>query len=139
MGLSLKLRPNERLIVNGCVMRNGPRRTEIEIETYADVLRGDELLDAETAGTPTRLLGYFIQICLVSKNDRAAYLPKIQAIADDLRGVYLAERATILDAALSAVAQNEFYAAWRALRPLIEREDQLIRVLENQSQEASHD
>lgn len=130
MSLSLKLRPHERLIVNGCVLRNGPRRTEIEIETYADVLRGDELLDAETAGTPTRRLGYFIQIAFVSKPDRAAYVAKIRQIGADLRGVYLGERAAQLELVLREVEAHEFYAAWRALRPLIEREDQLMRLLD---------
>ncbi len=135
MSLSLKLRPNERLIVNGCVLRNGPRRAEIIIETYADVLRGDELLDAETARTPTRLLGYFIQIAMVSKADRAEYAAKIREHGAGLRGVYIGERATQLDAVLREVDANEFYAAWRALRPLIEREDQLMQLLKDQQGE----
>ena len=136
MSLSLKLRAHERLIVNGCVLRNGPRRTELVIETYADVLRGDELLDAETAGTPTRLLGYFIQIALVSKADRAESAGKIRQIAADLRSVYLSERAAQLEEVLREVEANEFYAAWRALRPLIEREDQLKQLLKDQKGEA---
>ena len=47
MALKLTLKPDERIVVNGCMMRNSSRRHVLTIESHADVVRGHDLLDED--------------------------------------------------------------------------------------------
>lgn len=125
MPLHLSLRPGERIIINGCVIRNGPRRHMFEVENRADILRGDEMLEEATATTPARRIAYQLQIALVSAELRDSYLP---VIAEGLEGLARAlprfERKIAGVEAL--VAERNFYAAFRALAPIFAHEDRLL-------------
>ena len=125
MGLRLTLKPEERVIVNGCILRNGPRRHVLEVENRADVLRGDEMLDAETATTPARRIAYQIQIALVSPPHRETLLPQIEAGLLALAGALPSFSRAISDAK-SALAESAYYAAFRALTPVFPHEDRLL-------------
>lgn len=126
MSLRLKLRPGEKLIINGCVLINGPQRASFEVATRADVLRGDEILEARTATTPARLLGLQIQAALVSPADRETALKAIGELVSGLSGILLADRALQLETVVGFVESGEFYKAWRATIPLIRHEDLLM-------------
>lgn len=125
MGLRLTLKPDERVIVNGCILRNGPRRHVLEVENRADVLRGDEMLDAETATTPARRIAYQIQIVLVSPPHRASLQPQLETGLAAL-ALALPSFAPAIAAAGTALAGGSYYAAFRALTPLFPYEDRLL-------------
>lgn len=125
MPLHLSLRPGERVIINGSVLKNGPRRQTLEIENRADVLRGDEMLEEATARTPVRRVAYQIQIALVSQAHRAELLPVITAGLEDLARALPRFSAPIGEAETCLQSQN-FYGAFRALAPVIRHEDTLF-------------
>lgn len=128
MGLKLKLNPNERLIVNGCILRNhGHRRLEIEIENRADVLRSSEMLDAESANTPVSRLCYKVQIALVSPAERKKLLPEILARLAQLSRA-MPSRKDELEAIATLVEERELYAASRRLQALIPYEARLLDI-----------
>lgn len=125
MPLRLTLRPNERIIVNGCILKNGPRRHVLEVENRADVLRGDDMLEDATAQTPARRIAYHIQICLVSTQHRVEFTPRILADLDKLAGA-LPRFAPQIAEAEARVQAADFYAAFRALSDVIAHEDRLF-------------
>lgn len=133
MPLRLTLKPHERIIVNGCILRNGPRRHVLEVENRADVLRGDEMLEAETAQTPARRLAYHIQIALVSQAHRPEFVARVLA---DIPALALA--LPRFDQKLSdikiMVSEGQFYTAFRALTEVIAYEDHLFAHLEGDDQ-----
>ena len=49
MALNLTLKPFERIIVNGCMLRNGGRKSTLTVETRADIIRETDLLGPEAA------------------------------------------------------------------------------------------
>ena len=129
MALKLTLKPFERIIVNGCVLRNGSRRQTLEVENRADVLRGEEMLDAASARTPVRKTAYAMQIALVSPQHRDTYIPQIHADLDALAQA-LPRFAPQIDQARAQVDALNFYSAFRALAELIAHEDRLFAHLE---------
>lgn len=137
MSLRLKLRPGERLIINGCILVNGPHRASFEVATRADVLRGDEILDAKTATTPARRLGLSIQMALVSPADREGALARIRQLTADLSGILLADRGEQLATVTRLVEAGEFYKAWRATIPLIRHEDMLLKRIREREGDAA--
>ncbi|WP_167620127.1 flagellar biosynthesis repressor FlbT [Paracoccus ravus] len=138
MGLKLKVAPGERLVLNGCILRNtGAHRLEIELENRADVLRGSEMLDAETADTPVKRLCYLIQIALVSTRHRAEMLPEITARTAELRSAMAISHGADLDRVQALVEQAEFYAATRILQQVIRHEAKLLKLAEMRVRQAA--
>ena len=78
MALRLTLKPNERIIVNGCVLRNADRRQMLVIESHADVVRETDLLDEGDARTPVKEVYFFIQSALMNQKIREKLVPVIQ-------------------------------------------------------------
>lgn len=128
MGLKLKLKPGERLIVNGCIIRNGERRLEIEIENRADVLRAGEMLDEAGARTPVSRLIYLIQVVLVSKDHRSQVVPEIMQRIEELSEVMRRSHSDTLAEVRELVADGQFYAACRRLIPVLRHEERLLQI-----------
>lgn len=126
MGLKLTIKPGERLIINGCVIRNGDRRLDIEIETRADVLRGNEMLNEENSRTPVRRLLYLIQIVLVSRDHRARMVPEILGHISQLEHALEKSQGETLAQVRELVEAEEFYTACRKLIPVMRHEDFLL-------------
>lgn len=130
MGLRLRLRPNERIIVNGCVLTNGDRRNTITVSSFGQVLRGKYVLQPEDAKTPIRRLYFTIQMLLISGCDdkMLRHASKLGAFVfthmeDD------GERADLLQA-MDMVHLRDFYKALVKLHPLLELGEKTEEVAE---------
>jgi flagellar biosynthesis regulator FlbT len=70
MPLSLRLKPGERLIVNGAVLRNGsPRAIELELLNHVTTLHERDLMLPEQADTPLKRLYFEIQMMHLEPED----------------------------------------------------------------------
>ena len=130
-GLVLKLAPAERLLINGAVIENGERRARFSILTpNAHILRLRDAIHPEQANTPVRRVCYIAQ--LVLSGDAEPELARHQL----LRGIeQLSQVLTDQDSrshlttATAAVLEGQHYAALRALRNLLPREERLFAAL----------
>ena len=121
-GLALKLAPNEQVMINGVIVENGPRRTQLLIKSEgAAVLRLRDALDeADVIGPVSR--AYFIAQRAVAgqigtdeaAEELAAPLAEVERLA---RG-HATETATIRQ----ALGQRNLYRVMRALKPLLDLE-----------------
>ena len=98
MALKLTLKPNERILINGCIVRNSDRRQLLLIENKADVVREGDLLDENDARTPVKEVYYFVQAAIgiahnaaVDQNTFIRFQGEFQCHVRSLRR---AERAT---------------------------------------------
>ena len=129
MGLRIKLASQERVVINGCILRNNSSgRVEIEIENRSDVLRASEMFDENSADTPVKRLCFEVQIALVSREHRDAALVKAFGMMASLRDAIGARKASELDEIEALLRRHEFYAASRKLRALIPYEEMLLSV-----------
>ncbi|WP_295512631.1 flagellar biosynthesis repressor FlbT [uncultured Sulfitobacter sp.] len=131
MALRLTLKPNERILINGCVVRNADRRQVIVIENQADVVREAELLKEDEARSPVKEVYFFIQAALLHPTIRKKLVPIIQKRLGKLVPVFHDEMADHIFQAASHVSQADFYRAMRALRPLMDYEGRLLQLIEN--------
>lgn len=127
-GLVLKLGPRERLLVNGAVIENGDRRSRISILTPdTHVLRLRDAIHPDDARTPVRRACYVAQLALTGDAEpgeaRRQLLLGIEQLSQVLRDPD--SRAQLQEASASAV-EGRFYAALKALRSLMPREDRLL-------------
>lgn len=132
MPLNLTLKPNEVVLINGCVIRNSDRRQTIMIESKGDVVRQRDLLDGAEARTPVKEVYFFIQSALLDADVREKLVPIIQKKLGQLVPVFHDEMSQHIFEAATHVSQEDFYKGMRALRPLMDYEAKLFEMLNNQ-------
>ncbi|OOY04410.1 MULTISPECIES: flagellar biosynthesis repressor FlbT [Thioclava] len=126
MALRLTLKPNERIVVNGCVIRNANRRQTLQIENTADVIRAEDLLDENCEPTPVKQAYFLIQTALIRADTRDTLVPVIQEKLADLATIFSAPVVGGVFEAANWVSQGDYYKALSALRPVMRREEELF-------------
>ena len=129
MALRLTLKPNERILINGCVVRNADRRQQIVIENHADIVREADLLQEDEERTPVKEVYFFIQTALLEPSTRIKLVKIIQRKLGALAPVFHDEMAGHIFDAAAHVSASDFYKAMRTLRPLIEYEEKLFQMI----------
>ncbi|PXW54428.1 flagellar biosynthesis repressor FlbT [Methylobacterium sp. B4] len=68
MALRIELKPQERLIINGALIRNGDRRSTFVIENQCKFLRESEILTESEADTAAKRLCVTLQFIYLADN-----------------------------------------------------------------------
>ena len=126
MALNLTLKPFERFVVNGCMMRNGGRKSTVTVENRADIIRETDLLKPDAASTPVRIVYFLIQNALIEPARRERLLKEIQTRLAQLVPVFGEELRQHVFEAANNVSRGEYFTALRDLRPLMKREDEVF-------------
>ena len=129
MALRLTLKPNEKIVINGCVIRNADRRQTLTIENYADVVRGVDLLDESSAATPVKKVYFFIQSALLRPEIRKELRPIIHKSLAELVPIFNEQIAGHIFEAANHVSAANYYKAMRSLREVMRYEDELMHLL----------
>jgi len=126
MALQLTLKPFERLVINGCVVRNSTRKSTIVIETKADVVRGQDLLSKKAAVTPVNQVYFLVQTALTDPGLQDKLRKPIQQQLAALATTFGPPTVHCVFEAANFVSQGDFYKALRSLRPLMKREAEIL-------------
>ena len=129
MGLKLTLKPNERVVVNGCVICNSDRRHVLTIESRADVVRGEDLLDEDAAATPVKQAYFLIQTALIRPDTRELLVPAIQSKLADLVTIFNRDAVAGVFEAANCISVGDYYKAMSALRPVMRHEGEVLERL----------
>ncbi len=79
--LKISLKPNEKIYVNGAVIRTD-RKVTLEFLNDVQFLLENHVLQPEDASTPLRQLYFIVQVMLMSSGRcgaRARYVPQVAA------------------------------------------------------------
>ena len=128
-GLILKLGPSERVMVNGVVLENGPRRTRINILTPdANVLRLRDAIHPKEARTPVRRVCYVAQLVLAGEAEPGEARRQLLLGIEQLSQVFddPDSRARLAEAT-EHLGRERWYQALKALRALLPREERLFQ------------
>ena len=127
-GLVLKLRPGERVLINGVVMQNGDRRAKLNILTSdAHILRLRDAIHPDEANTPVRRVCYIAQLILAGEAEPALGRKQLLSGIEQLSQVFKdPDSRSHLNLATAHVVENRFYPALKALRALLAREQRLM-------------
>jgi len=118
-GLALKLAPKERVLINGVIVENGPRRAQLLIKTdNASVLRlRDALNEADVVGPASK--AYFTaQRCVageISTEEASDVLTPALSKMSQLDS-------SVIEKAKQSLIDGNLYRVMRALKPLVETE-----------------
>lgn len=130
MALKLNLKPGERVVVNGALIRNSSdSRTSIVIENKASILREKDFMRESEAITPARRL-YFL--CMLAYLDEAGSMAHRQAfvewLGEVMRALQNPEAKALSAEASFELARGNYYKALSACRQLIRYENNVLGV-----------
>lgn len=121
--LKLTLKPNEKAVINGAVIINGDRRSEISVMNQAQVLRERDIIQPEDATTPALRIYLPVMMMLVERDGVAAQYPEFEKRLTQFAGAVSDVEILKVCARLAAkVANQEFYKALTLCRQLIDFE-----------------
>jgi flagellar biosynthesis repressor protein FlbT len=69
MALKITLKPNERIIVAGAAIHNGPSVAHLVIENNVPILRGKDILKEKDATSPAKKIYYIVQLMYLDQEN----------------------------------------------------------------------
>ena len=128
MALKLRLKPCERVVINGCVVQNENRRYTLTVSNFAQIIRGSDLMQEEEADTPARRAYFVIQSMLLDPAAAAEYSSVVAGMMAKLYTAFV--RPDVQDhimRAMQHVSERDYYKALACLRPVMSYEDTVLK------------
>jgi flagellar protein FlbT len=125
MALRVELKPFERIIIGQSVITNSDTRTAFLIDGDAPILREKDILTAATANTPVKRIYLCVQMMYL-ENDIPGYQDLYLGFIKELIDAVPSYREPI-ESVSNLILSGALYKALRELRPLMKREEELLR------------
>ena len=126
MPLILTLKPGEKVILGGAVIKNGPAIAHLQIENKVTLLRQKDILTEAEAMTPCKKIYLVIQLMYIGDG----LTPELDQVYWDLvRDVLAAAPSTndLISEMSAYIVDSSFYSALKIARKLISYEEELIK------------
>jgi len=127
MGLKIRLKPNERVIINGVVLQNAARNCELIVHNRANILRAPDVMQEEEADTPAKRVYFAAQLMLIDPERAETYKPVFADLAAQLSAALVnpAPKDRLAEA-VAAVGAEDIYRALRCVKDVIAYERGLL-------------
>lgn len=127
-GLVIKLKPNEKVLVNGVILQNGDRAASIRVRSNdVAILRARDAIQKEEANTPLKRIYYIAQLAMAGEADAETAAKEILQGVEPLKSIFAGEEALReLERAEAAANERKFFVAMRAVKKLFPLEEALL-------------
>lgn len=127
-GLMLSLRADEKFLVNGALVQNGPKRAQIRLpDNNVNVLRLSDCLHPDDVDTPIRRAYYLVQLILSGDTQRETGKQELTATLNDLDKVFAGTAVEAqISKALLDTSQDRYYSVLVSLKRILLIEEQLL-------------
>ena len=128
MPLKLSLKPGEKFVLNGAVVQNGDRRGVLILQNKASVLREKDILQAEDANTPAKLVYLPVMMMYLDEAGAVRYYDEFVRRLTEFMSVIRNPDVLSDCVAISKHAMaREYYKALMLCRKLVEYEEERLR------------
>jgi flagellar protein FlbT len=126
MALKITLKPGERIIIGGAVIKNGSSSTNLLVENPVPILRQRDILNREEADTPCKRIYLVVQLMYIDGTNLAAHHKIYWSLVKDL---LKAAPSTLpfIDRISDLILGAKYYQALKMARKLIEYEEEVVR------------
>ncbi|UYW27396.1 flagellar biosynthesis repressor FlbT [Methylorubrum extorquens] len=128
MALRIELKPQERLIINGALIRNGDRRSTFVIENQCKFLRESEIITETEADTVAKRLCVTLQFIYLADNPPEAEDLFVRQATEIMKAS--PSMAPYILAIQDELSARQYHRAIKRGRELIAYERQLLDHLE---------
>jgi flagellar protein FlbT len=121
MALKISLKPDERIIIGGAVVRNGGARSDFVVENSAPILREKDIMGLHDANSPCRRIYFAIQLMYVDEKNIEEHRTTYWKL---VRDVTTAAPSTIglIDQISEHILHDRYYQALKLTNKLIDYE-----------------
>lgn len=138
MPLKLSLKPNEKIVVNGAVLQNGDRRSNVLLKNKASVLREKDIMQIEEAKTPAKRVYFPVMMMYIEQTSQSPYYDEFVLRLSEVMGAV--QNPEILQECIAIsrdILVNDYYRALGRCRKLIQYEEQVGNAGENVDNETA--
>ena len=125
MALKIKLKPHEKMIIDGAVVTNGANRCELFIENSVAILRQKDILGEKEADSPARRIYFAIQLMYIDEKNLEVHHKTYWRLVQEF--IQAAPSALpVIDGISDYILKGQYYQALKGAQNLIEYEKEVI-------------
>lgn len=125
--LAVKLKPRERIVVNGAVLCNGNARNTLYFANRASILREKDVMRVEEASSSVARAYYLVQLMMLNADDLDIYRASYEKLVSKMLQTFTnSELRQKLAESAKWVRSGDYYKALVALRPARDYETALL-------------
>jgi len=125
MALKLTLKPHERIIIGGAVIKNGAASCHLLIENNVPILRQTDILSESEANSPCRRIYFIIQLLYIDGDKNPELQPMYWELVSDVLGAAPSMKDMISQIS-QLIIKAKFYQALKIAKKLIQYEEELL-------------
>jgi flagellar protein FlbT len=126
MALKITLKPNEKMIIDGAVIRNGNSKSELIIENNVPILRRKDIMSEAEANSPARRIYFTIQLMYVDEHNLQRHHKNYWVLVQDF--IQAAPRVLpLIDEINDLILKGQYYQALKLARNIIVYEKEAIQ------------
>lgn len=126
MALKITLKPQEKIIIGGAVIKNGSSVCHLSVENNVPILRQADVITEHEATTPCRRIYFAIQLMYVDEQRSAEIHPIYWNLVREVIDVAPSMKDLILQIS-QYIVQGKVYQALKHAKKLISYEEELLR------------
>ena len=126
MSLKLTLKPHERIIIGGAVIKNGASSCHLLIENNVPILRQADILSEADANSPCRRIYFVIQLLYVEGDKNSELQPLYWELVSDVLSAAPSMK-DLISQVSQLIIKNKFYQALKIAKKLIQYEEELLK------------
>ena len=125
MGLKISLKPGERIIIGGAVIKNGRVKSDFVIQNTVPVLREKDIMASKEADSPCKRIYFAIQLMYVDEKNieehRRTYWKLVKDIVEAAPSTL-----GVIDRVNDHILHDRYYQALKLAKDLIAYEQEAI-------------
>jgi len=141
MALKLTLKPGEKFVINGAVVVNGDRRSNLIIQNKVAILREKDVMVPEDADTPVKRIYFSVMMMYLEPADLKRWHEEFnKRITEFMNAIKGEEALQNCIAIIEAVKGREYYSALLNCRKLLPFEKERLEYVASElSDDTSED
>jgi flagellar protein FlbT len=125
MPLRLRLKPHERVIIGGAVVKNGASQVRMSVQNQVPVLRESAILSAARVRTPCERVYFALQLMYVDAGAASRHEATYRRLAEEVLAAAPSCRSHF-QAINAQLAARNYYQALKRSRTLLRHERRLL-------------
>jgi len=123
MPLTIRLKPDEKIIIGGAVIKNGNHPAELHVENQVPILRRKDIMSEAEAITPARQIYFELQLIYIDVDQRDVHSKTLETLSHTLLALQNPASIVLLRKINELLSANDYYHALKTAKELIALED----------------
>jgi flagellar biosynthesis repressor protein FlbT len=127
MPLKVRLKPSEKVVINGAVITAGENGATLVLHNKAALLRAKDIMQEQDANTPAKRVYFMIMLMYLDPQNKDDYMDRyMEFMMDMMAATTLPELKRSLALIHVDVGAGEFYRALKTCRAVMKLESELL-------------